>query len=71
MIRCEECYETFKWDDDVVSVNDDYYHKKCVEMVPSEYVIYVNGEYVGEVEYEDMACFILDTDDYSDGDSNA
>lgn len=64
MTRCEECYETFKWDEDVVSVNDDYYHKQCVELVPIGYAVYVDGEYIGEMEDEDMACFILDTDDY-------
>ncbi len=71
MKRCEECYQTFKWDEDVVNVNDDYYHKNCVEMVPVEHVAYVNGEYIGVVEYEDMACFILDTDDYLEDVSNA
>lgn len=68
MKKCEECYQTFKWDDDVVSVNEYYYHKDCVEMVPSGYVAFVNDEFLGEVEYEDMACFVLDTDDYLESD---
>ena len=69
MKKCDECLETFKWDDDVVNVDDNYFHKSCVEIVPIGYVAYVNGEHIGEVEYEDMACFILDTDDYEEDDS--
>lgn len=69
MKTCDECVETFKWDDDVVIVGDRYFHKKCVEMVPSGYVAYVNDEYIGEVEHEDMACLILDTDDYQEDES--
>lgn len=64
MKRCEECHETFRWDDDVVNVDDRYYHKECVQLFPSEYVVYVNDDYIGVVEYEDMACCILDSDDY-------
>lgn len=64
MKKCEECYETFKWDDDVVSVNEEYYHARCVELVPTGYVAYVGDEFIGWVEYEDMACLVLDIDDY-------
>lgn len=64
MKKCEECLKTFKWSDDVVNVGDSYFHKQCVELVPSGYVAFVNDEYIGEVEYEDMACLILNSDDY-------
>lgn len=66
MMRCEECLENFRWNDDVVNTGDSYFHEKCVELVPSGYVVYVNDEYVGEVEYEDMACLILNEEDYLD-----
>lgn len=69
MTKCTECLDVFKWDDDVVSVGDSYFHKQCVELVPSGHVAYVNDEYIGEVEYEDMACFILDTEDYLEDES--
>jgi len=70
MTKCAECVQPFKWDDDVVNVDDRYFHKKCVELVPSGYVAYVNDEYIGEVEYEDMACFILDTDAYEEDEND-
>jgi hypothetical protein len=69
MTKCTECLDVFKWDDDVVNVGYVYFHKKCVELVPSGYVAYVNDEYIGEVEHEDMACLVLDTDDYQEDES--
>lgn len=69
MKACNECLETFKWDDDVVNVGEHYFHSQCVELVPSEHVAFVNDEYIGVVEYEDTACFILNTEDYEEDDS--
>jgi len=28
--RCKACDETFVWNDDVILVNDEIYHKDCV-----------------------------------------
>lgn len=68
MRTCGECGQYFKWDDKVVIVDDEIYlHKEHVELVPFEYAAYVNGEYVGEVDYEGVAYMILDTD-YYEGD---
>lgn len=67
MRACDECGQTFKWDDEVVIIDDDtYLHKEHVELVPSEYVAYMNGEYIGNVDYEDAAFMILDTDEYEE-----
>jgi len=65
--KCDECSETFNWNDDVVNVENRYFHRKCVDIVPVGYVAYVDGEFLGEVEYEDMACLILNDGDYVEG----
>lgn len=67
MKRCDECVEVFKWDDDVVNIGDRCFHRDCVELVPSSYVAFVNGEFIGEVEYEDSAYLILNDGDYLEG----
>lgn len=64
MKTCNECLEVFKWDDDVVNVEDIYFHKDCVELVPSGYVAFANDEFIGEVEYEDSAFQVLNEGDY-------
>ncbi|MGE7951911.1 hypothetical protein [Lysinibacillus xylanilyticus] len=51
--RCESCEETFSWDDDVVLVNDEIYHKDCVEIYPTGYFAMLDGEPLGETENED------------------
>lgn len=35
-------------------------------MIPTGYVAYIGDHCIGEVDYEDTACFILDTDEYED-----
>jgi len=66
MKRCPECKETFRWNDDVIHADDNFYHKDCVQMIPTGYVAYIGDHCIGEVDYEDTACFILDTDEYED-----
>lgn len=67
MRKCDECVEVFKWDDDIVNVDDRYFHKDCVELIPMGYIAFVDDDPIGEVEYEDMACFILNDGDYLEG----
>lgn len=59
--NCTVCEEIFKWDDDVIIVEDDLYHKDCVELYPIGYIAMLNGEPIGETENDDgqMACEIL------------
>lgn len=64
MKKCDKCVEVFKWDDDVANVDDRYFHKECVELVPSSYVAFANDEFIGEVEYEDSAFLALNDGDY-------
>lgn len=64
MKKCNKCLEVFKWDDVIVNSDDLYFHKECVELYPSSYVVFVDDEFVGEVEYEDDAYFILNKGEY-------
>ena len=53
MIKCSSCGENFKWDDSVIMMNDIIYHKDCLIIYPSKYVVYDGGEYLGELEEDD------------------
>lgn len=37
--KCQSCLEKFKWDDEVIEVRDEYYHKDCVTLYPTGYWI--------------------------------
>jgi hypothetical protein len=68
---CAACDETFNWDNDVIIVGDDLYHKDCVTLYPTGYVAFIDDEFLGETENEDgqMAYEIIDdllTDDEED-----
>jgi hypothetical protein len=62
MSKCASCEEKFVWNDDVIIVEDDLYHKDCVELYPTGYFAMLDGEPLGETENDDgqMACEIID-----------
>ncbi|RST57650.1 hypothetical protein D5F11_021560 [Siminovitchia terrae] len=64
--RCEACEDPFRWNDDVIEVNDKFYHKNCVELYPTGYFAMLDDEPLGGTENEDgsMAFEILDQDEY-------
>ena len=53
MKECKYCEEEFVWDDDVILVNDELYHKDCVKLYPTGYVVYVDDEFLGESENDE------------------
>lgn len=62
MHKCKACDDTFEWNDQVVLVDDELYHKDCLDLYPTGYFAMLDGEPLGETENEDgqMACEILD-----------
>lgn len=62
MSKCVACEDKFKWDDEVVIVEDDLYHKDCITLYPTGYFAFIGEEPIGETENEDgqMACEIID-----------
>ena len=66
--RCKACEETFTWNEDVILVNDDVYHKDCVSLYPTGYVAYIDDEFLGETENEDgsSAYDILEEGEYEE-----
>lgn len=66
--RCKACEETFSWQDEVILVNDEVYHKDCVQLYPTGYVAYIDDEFLGETENEDgsSAYDILDEGEYEE-----
>lgn len=67
--HCKACSEPFHWDDEVIEVKDEFYHKKCVELYPTGYFAMLDDEPLGETENDDgsMAFEILDDDEYLEG----
>lgn len=63
MSKCKACDDSFKWNDDVIDVADNLYHKDCLNLYPTGFVAYLDDEFLGEPENEDgqMACEIIDT----------
>lgn len=51
--RCKACEETFVWNEDLILVNDEVYHKDCVDLYPTGYYAMLDGEPLGETENED------------------
>lgn len=51
--RCEACKDQFKWDDDIVIAGDEMYHTNCVEIYPTGYFAFLNGNPLGETENDD------------------
>jgi hypothetical protein len=62
MSKCTACEDRFYWNDNVIIVDDELYHKDCVELYPIGYIAMLDGEPLGETENEDgqMACDIID-----------
>lgn len=59
---CKACDDAFKWDDNVIVVDDELYHKDCVTIYPTGFVAFIDGELLGETENDDgeMAFEIID-----------
>ena len=51
--QCKYCEESFKWDDEVIQVESDFYHVSCVKLYPTGWVAYCGDEYLGETENDD------------------
>lgn len=68
--KCGACSEEFSWDDDVVEVKNEFYHKDCVELYPIGYFAMLDDEPLGETENDDgsMACLMMDEGEYIDSD---
>lgn len=66
--RCNACEETFTWNEDVILVNDDVYHKDCVSLYPTGYFAMLDGEPLGETENDDgsSAYDILEEGEYEE-----
>jgi len=66
--RCKACEETFVWNEDLILVNDEVYHKDCVDLYPTGYYAMLDGEPLGETENEDgsSAYDILDEGEYEE-----
>jgi hypothetical protein len=64
--HCKACEEPFNWDDDVVEVKNEFYHKDCVSLYPTGYFAMLDDEPLGETENEDgsIAFEILEEDEY-------
>lgn len=51
--ECTACDEAFVWNDEVILVNDELYHKDCVDLYPTGYFAMLDGEPLGETENDD------------------
>jgi hypothetical protein len=65
---CKACEDSFDWRDDVIVVDDDYYHKNCVELYPIGYIAMLDDQPLGETENDDgtMAFEVLEEGEYVD-----
>jgi len=53
---CPVCNDPFGMFEDVILVDDEIYHKDCVDVYPSSYFAMLDGEFLGETENEDGSC---------------
>lgn len=51
--ECTACKDPFVWQDEVILVNDELYHKDCVKLYPIGFVAYLDDEFLGETENDD------------------
>ena len=51
--ECSACKDPFVWDDDVILVNDELYHKDCVTLYPTGFVAFLDDQCLGETDNED------------------
>lgn len=53
---CEKCFTSFE---DVVEIDDKYFHEECIEIIPVKYCAYIPGDYeegfLGEFEENDKS----------------
>ena len=65
---CNACDDPFKWDDEIIQVDNDYYHKGCVTLYPTGYCAFIDDNYLGETENSDgdMAYSLLSENEYVD-----
>lgn len=73
IIKCASCMDPFKWDDDVIEVRDEYYHKDCVTLYPTGLVAFLDDSCLGETENDDgsMDCILFDEGQYLDDDEES
>lgn len=66
--RCEACDEPFRWDDEIVIVDDELYHKGCVTLYPTGFFAMLDGDPLGETENDDgqSAYEILDDEELTE-----
>lgn len=63
--RCPSCNEPFEWNETVILVSGDLYHKDCLTLYPTGYVAFDGNHCLGETDNEDgdMAFEHLDDDE--------
>ncbi|MGQ4233992.1 hypothetical protein [Enterococcus faecalis] len=66
--KCKACSDYFKWDDDVIQVDNDYYHKDCVTLYPTGYYAFIGEDCLGVTENDggSLACSLLNEGTYID-----
>ena len=62
MPKCKACDDEFDWNDVVVIVNDECYHKDCLTLVTTGFYALLDGEPLGKTENDEgeMAFEIFD-----------
>lgn len=51
--ECNACSEHFTYTDDVILVNGKIYHRDCVILYPTGFVVFLDDERLGETENYD------------------
>lgn len=46
--KCKACEDEFEEFDDVVEIEDDVYHEKCLEKYPKGYVYFLDDAFMGD-----------------------
>lgn len=53
-MKCRACGDEFVWNDSVVIVSDEKYHRDCIELYPiGWFAMTLDGEPIGETENEE------------------
>lgn len=67
MKKCLVCDQNFEAIEEVVMIDEEFYHDKCVDLAPIEWAAFRHdGEFVGTVtdDDKDMAFDLMDEGDY-------
>ena len=67
MKKCLVCDRNFVEIDEVVSINDEFYHSKCVDFAPIKWAVFRHDdEFIGVAADDDkgMAFDLMDEGDY-------